>query len=200
MSDQNYVPPVPPVPPATPPTDKKKYIWPAVAGVAVLALIIALVVGFTGRDSGNEPEAAPSPVATATETATAEPEVAPSETPRVVPEAPVPPSIAAPSTGQTREGAALTESGFLAVLRDMYPELNNVPDEEIMQTSNRVCNMLDDGATPEEVLFVAVASAKSEAEAEANGAIVGASVSNYCPEYAPAFEKFLAEAEAAAQA
>lgn len=197
MSHPNYVPPVPPEAPKTP-TDKKKYIWPAVAGVAVLALIIALVVGFTGRDS-DEPEAAPSPVATATETATAEPEATPSETPRLVPEKTVPPSIAAPNPGQTRDGAALTESGFLAVLRDMYPELNNVSDEEIMQTSNRVCNMLDDGATPEEVLFVAVASAESESDAEAKGAIVGASVSNYCPEYTADFEKFLNEANGVVQ-
>ena len=192
MSHPNYVPPVPPEAPKTP-TDKKKYIWPAVAGVAVLALIIALVVGFTGRDSDSDkPEAAPSPVATATETT-------PSEAPRLVPEKTVPPSIAAPSPGQTRDGAALTESGFLAVLRDMYPELNDVPDEEIMQTSNRVCNMLDDGATPEEVLFVAVASAESEADAEAKGAIVGASVSNYCPEYTADFEKFLNEVNGTVQ-
>lgn len=177
---------LPPPPPKT-----KVPVWAWGLGVLLLGLIIALVVAFSTGDDKKEPEAVPAPAVTVTATATPEPTKEPT------PEAQQEPtwSVAAPKelTEQDRTPAVMNEGQILAFLRETFPVLVDVPDEEIMHYSDQSCDLFEEGKTPEDVLLKMTSKVTNATDAEAMGGIVGASVSNYCPTYSDDVVAYLEE-------
>lgn len=174
----NTNPPQQPYPPVEPSKGRKPVpIWAWAVGVVLVVLIVAGSI-VLGNKQSEEPT--PAPAVTVTETAQPEPTVTPKAAP-----------TADGLTKQDRRPVAVSEADFLAFLREEYPVLMTVSDEEIMSFSDLTCDTLDEGATPEEVMYLALAGAESPEQASALGAITGGSVSNYCPEHYVAFAKFL---------
>lgn len=157
---------LPPPPPKT-----KIPVWAWGLGALLLALIITLIVIFSTADDKKEPEAAPAPAVTVTATATPEPVQG--------------------SGIQDRAPVIMSQSQFLNLVRGEAPYLLNTPDDEIMAYSDAVCDALDEGATPAEVLSAITEGSESKPEAYAKGVVAGATVENYCPKYSGDFEKFL---------
>lgn len=162
---------LPPPPPKT-----KVPVWAWGLGVLLLGLIIALVVAFSTGDDKKEPEAAPAPAVTVTATATPEP-------------TPTQPPVA--SGIQDRAPVIMSQSQFLNLVRGESPYLLDTSDEEIMAYSDAVCDAMDEGNTPEEVVTAIEDGSASKAEAYGKGIVAGLTVQNYCPEYSGDFEKFL---------
>ena len=181
---------LPPPPPKT-----KVPVWAWGLGTLLLGLIIALVVIFSTGDDKKEPEAAPAPAVTVTATATPEPTKEPTKEP--TPEAKQEPtwSVTAPKelTEQDRTPAVMNEGQILAFLRETFPVLVDVPDEEIMHYSDQSCDLFEEGKTPEDVLLKMTNKITNATDAEAMGGIVGASVSNYCPTYSDDVAAYLEE-------
>ena len=171
----NHTPSELPYPPEPPTKDVSYWAWGL--GAALAVALIALTIVFINKDKGDDE---PQPAPTVTVTATATPEAAP-----VVP---------APTQGsgiQDRAPVVMPQSQFLNLVRGQSPYLRDTPDDEIMAYSDAVCDALDAGAKPEEVLSAITEGSDSKAEEYAKGVIAGATVENYCPKYSKDFEKFL---------
>lgn len=167
MSNNASVPPnfttLPPLPPKPKPP-----LWTWVVGAALVVVIVLLSVTVGTRNDGTEEAAPVTPPVTATATPT-----------------PVGSGI------QDRAPVIVPQSQFLNFVRGEAPYLLDVPDDEVMAYSDAVCDALDEGKTPEEVLKDIEKGSNSKAEAYAKGIVAGFTVENYCPKYSKDFEKFL---------
>lgn len=162
-------------PPPPPPAKAKVPVWAMGLGALLLALLVTLIVVFSTGDDKKEPEAVPAPAVTVTATPTPEPT----------------PTPAQGSGIQDRAPVIMSQSQFLNLVRGESPYLSETPDDEIMAYSDAVCDALDEGQTPEEVLTTIEEGSASKAEGYGKGVVAGLTVQNYCPEYSGDFEKFL---------
>lgn len=171
----NHTPSELPYPPEPPNKDVSYWAW-GLGAVLVVVLIVLTIVFINKDKGGDEPQPAP----TVTVTATATPEAAP-----------VVPTPRQGSGIQDRAPVIMPQSQFLNFVRGEAPYLLDVPDDEIMAYSDAVCDALDEGKTPEEVLKDIENGSNSKAEKYAKGIVAGFTVENYCPKYSKDFEKFL---------
>lgn len=157
--------------PPPPPPKTKVPLWAYGLGALLLGLIIALTVAFSTQDSKKGPESAPSPAVTVA----------------------TKPTLTPPQGSgiQDRAPVIMSQAQFLNLVRGESPYLLDTPDDEIMAYSDTVCDALDAGDTPEEVLTAIEEGSTSKAEGYAKGVVAGLTVENYCPEYYGDFEKFL---------
>lgn len=70
---------------------------------------------------------------------------------------------------------------FLSVLRDQEPVFAGIPDDLVLETAHATCEALDAGVSFEEIAATGIAEG-SFTTAEL-GAMTGASVAAFCPEY-----------------
>ncbi|MFF0512439.1 DUF732 domain-containing protein [Streptomyces sp. NPDC004250] len=73
------------------------------------------------------------------------------------------------------------EAAFLATTRAKIPALKDVPDEQIIDLGRSSCTAIDAGNSPAAV--AAQAEKGLQIGAENSGYIVGAAVSQFCPEH-----------------
>lgn len=87
-------------------------------------------------------------------------------------------SSAAPDQQLTPEQK---DAVYLAFLREKYPnELASISDAQIIELGKAVCSAFDSGASAEEI---AVTILDNDFPAELGGAVMGAGIVTYCPQY-----------------
>jgi len=62
--------------------------------------------------------------------------------------------------------------------RELYPHLENASDSEIRDMGREVCALLDEGNSPEDIVFIMEEGARSKAFE-----FIDASIETYCPEH-----------------
>ncbi len=73
------------------------------------------------------------------------------------------------------------ETAFLLTTRTKIPALEKLPDEQLLDLGRKSCDAIDAGNTPAAV--AAKAEEGLQIGAENSGYIVGAAVSQFCPEH-----------------
>lgn len=74
---------------------------------------------------------------------------------------------------------------FLKVVHDRAPELKGVPDSNLTNLGNSLCDLLDAGGTVEDFFDITLSSGLSP---NVSGTIAGAGVAAFCPKYGYLFE------------
>lgn len=78
------------------------------------------------------------------------------------------------------DGLSVIDSIYLELLRDEIPDLNHVEDDLIINLGSEICNAFDNGMSFREMVMAGMGS---EFTASEQGAMIGASIGAYCPEY-----------------
>jgi len=93
---------------------------------------------------------------------------------------PSPSPAPAPSAAQSSETALSDSDLFLAAARAVAPDLQAVPDSDLIDLGQSVCGAFDAGA---DTATIGVTMITSGLDATASGAVVGAATSTLCPEH-----------------
>jgi hypothetical protein len=94
---------------------------------------------------------------------------------------PTPTASATKSAGPEDTGHTPQETAFLLTVRAKIPALEKVPDEQILDLGHSSCTAIDAGNSPTAVAVRAEEGLQIGAENSAY--IVGAAVSQFCPEH-----------------
>lgn len=78
------------------------------------------------------------------------------------------------------DGLSAIDSLYLELLRDEIPDLNLIEDDLIISLGSEICNAFDNGMSFREMVMAGMGS---EFTASEQGAMIGASIGAYCPEY-----------------
>jgi hypothetical protein len=131
--------------------------------LVTLAVITLILAGCSVPDD-------PTPVVTHTEVSTPAPSVTPEEV------------DAEPVLSDEQ-----LEQVYLLTLREQNPELTAVSDDMIVRLGHQVCETLDAGASFDQM----AAALLGQGNDELAGAVVGAAVSAFCPEYTADMNAFI---------
>lgn len=83
-------------------------------------------------------------------------------------------------TEPTPEVTETIDDLYLEVIREEYPELNDVPDVTLVTVAESTCLLLDSGGTLNDVFRT---GQDSGLDPEMNGFITGAAIFAYCPQH-----------------
>lgn len=72
------------------------------------------------------------------------------------------------------------EDLFLVVVHDQAPLSRSVPDADILDAAHSTCQALDEGNSMTDIMLIVIGSG---IPTDVGGAIVGAGISAFCPEY-----------------
>ncbi|MEU5624271.1 DUF732 domain-containing protein [Streptomyces tendae] len=85
------------------------------------------------------------------------------------------------ATAATKDAHSTEETAFLLATRNKLPALKKVPDKQILDLGHSSCDAIDAGNSP--VAVAARAEEGLQIGAENSAYIVGAAVSQFCPEH-----------------
>ena len=130
----------------------------AILGYLLLAALLVLLM--VGCSSTPEESAAPAPA----------PVPAPAEPAPYDPPVPAPDYSAPDALDQI----------YLTAVREVAPEASVIPDDSLLNLAQSICDLLAAGGTKEQIFL---ASQTAGVDAGLAGAITGAAVITYCPQY-----------------
>jgi hypothetical protein len=139
----------------------------------IAAFLTVFVLSFTA--CSGETETQPTETVTVTESPVVGPTVP--ETPPTPPSTSLAPETVAPEPNDL-------DAIFVQVLRENTNSWDNIPDADVVELANLMCDVWREGATFEEIGQILIDSGYPQNEA---GFFIGAGTEAYCPEFSGNF-------------